>query len=109
MGVAIEVPSMVWVVAWFGSEGGLVLMVLPRAETMPTPGAMMSGLRRPSLVGPREENQITELLMLLLVLAPSAPTVSACLEWPGWPMVRAPEPSLPAENTISMSSSCHSV
>ena len=92
------------VLAWFGSTGGLLFSVLPAAEVR-VPGAMMSGLRRPSLVGPREEYEAT----VVELPEPSAPTVSACLAWPGWPMVVAAEPSLPAENTISRSSCAHSV
>jgi len=65
VGVDIEVPLSVFVrqllVKWLES---------PEAETTDTPGATMSGFRRPSEVGPREENDA-------IVLEPTEPLLVA--------------------------------
>ncbi len=72
-------------------------MVVPaaRAATMPTPGAVISGLRPLSpRRGPRLENSAR------LSARSTAPTVSAAAAAPGAPTVRA-APELPAATTKS--------
>jgi len=62
----------------------------------------MSGLVRPSSVGPRLEKLTTVVLLPWL----SAPTVIAFLAVAGAPMVSAPGPELPAEKVTSIDCCC---
>ncbi len=61
-----------------------------------TPGAVRSGLRRPSAVGPRDENPA------MLPSESSAPAVMMESASPGVTSVRNPEPLLPAAVTRRM-------
>src|SRR6056297_1060367 len=77
------------------------LVVSPAAERILVPGAWISGLVRPSSVGPRLEKLTTEVLLP----CSSAPTVSAFLAVAGAPMVSEPGPELPAENSTRLACS----
>ena len=64
------------------------------AEVIPTPGAEMSGLMRPSTVGPRLEKSAS--LKPLAPMSAIAPTVITSFASPGEPIVQVSGPSLPA-------------
>jgi len=67
------------------------------AETMPDPGTVISGLRRPSVVGPQLLNEAME---LALVLRSVAPTETPFLAVDGLPTEPVPGPELPAAKKI---------
>src|SRR5687767_5694884 len=71
-----------------------------RAEMMPWPGIVMSGLTRPSRVGPQLENDAIELAEVARCVAPTE-TVFLAVE--GLPTEPVPGPELPAANKIKKS------
>ena len=77
-------------------------MTLPslRAETMFEPGMVMSGLMRPSSVGPQLEKDAIESALLPRRVAP---TETALLAVDGLPTQPVPGPELPAANKIRKS------
>jgi hypothetical protein len=70
------------------------------AEMMPEPGTVISGLMRPSAVGPQLLNEAME---LALVLRRVAPTERPLLAVDGLPTDPVPGPELPAANRIRKS------
>src|SRR5688572_32884098 len=78
-----------------------------RQELMSTPGALRSGLRRPSDSGPRLLKDARLLSVWVVVLLSSkAPTVIALKASPGMPTVPDPEPLFPAEIATERLRSC---
>src|ERR1700694_2058725 len=67
-----------------------MLVPLARTDVMRTPGKHMSGLLRPSAVGPSDENDA------IASVSSVAPIVIASCAQPGEPTVPAPGPALPA-------------
>src|SRR5271157_292272 len=65
-------------------------------DTMSLPGALMSGLTVPSLLGPLELNDATTSLLSV------APTVKASGESAGQAIVLLPGPLLPAATTTTL-------
>ena len=76
-----------------------VLKSLP-AETMLEPGTVISGLRRPSSVGPQDEN---DAMFVALVERCVAPTETADFAVDGLPTLAVPGPELPAAKKIRKS------
>src|SRR6266545_2359599 len=94
-GEAMLVPDMVAVPQ-------LLLVMLPSlpAETMEEPGMVISGLTRPSIVGPQLLNEAMD---SALVPRRVAPTETPFLLVDGLPTVPAPGPALPAAKKIRSS------
>src|SRR3954469_13761983 len=80
----------------------LLLVALPslKAETMLEPGTVMSGLMRPSAVGPQ---LLKEAMELALVPRRVAPTATPFLLVEGLPTEPVPGPALPAAKKIRSS------
>src|SRR3954447_5003086 len=94
-GLAMLVPDMLRVPQL------LVVMFLSLpAETMLEPGTVISGLMRPSAVGPQLLNEAME---SALVLRSVAPTETALLAVDGLPTDPEPGPALPAAKKIRKS------
>src|SRR5262245_9918277 len=94
-GLAMLVPLIEMVVQLL-----VVTLVSLRAEMMPEPGIVRSGLMRLSVGGPQVEKLAIELAE---VPRSVAPTEMPFLLVDGLPTVPVPGPELPAANRISMS------
>src|ERR1044071_6098498 len=94
-GLAMLVPDMVRVPQLLVVEE----KSLP-AETMLDPGTVMSGLMRPSVVGPQLEKEAMD---SALVPRSVAPTETPFLAVEGLPTVPVPGPALPAAKKIRKS------
>src|SRR5262249_10051007 len=94
-GEAMLVPDMVRVPQ-------LLVVMLPSlpAETMEEPGTVMSGLIRPSSVGPQLEKEAMELALVPRRVAPTEPPF---LFVEGLATVPVPGPALPAEKKMRSS------
>src|SRR5688572_683067 len=77
-----------------------VVMLSLFADTMFEPGTVISGLIRPSSVGPQDENDASE---VALAARKVAPTDTALLAVDGEPTDAAPGPELPAAKKIRKS------
>ncbi len=92
-GVAIDVPDSA---VYPSATGSPMVPAECSAATMPTPGAVTSGLIAPSILGPRLEKPAMPSVRSI------APTVSAASALPGESIVRSPGPALPAATTNSV-------